>query len=483
MTSTAAHPVAEAIGTDRPARGILAVLVVISVVSALQSSVVVPLISHIPEVFSVSAATASWIVTATTLGASVAAPIISRMADLYGKRLIVVCTLLVTALGSLLVAVSDVFAIAVTGRALQGTAMALIPVSMSIVKEVLPGPKIGSGIALLGGTLGLGTALGLPVAGLLYRWWGWHALFWVTVVIAPLLALAAQLVLPGRSVQQRTGFDVLGSVLFTVALVPFLLALSQGNDWGWAGPAVLGLFGAAVVAGGLWLWWERRAPDPLVDIDIAAGRTVMLTNLSSLLLAGGMFANMYLASQQLANPASVPGGLGLPSETVGLLMIAPAMMIIVLSPVIGPALHRFGGRTVLVAAALAMAAAYLARIWLSGSPTAVVVGAVLVGIGISFGLSAQPMIVMAAVPADRTASANGLNQLFRTVGTSASVAAVAVLTSATSLTTTTGEYATGSTFRLAFIGLAALMALGALLAFLVPGTAGRTGVAESSAEQ
>lgn len=454
--------------TDPRGRAILAVLVAMAIMASLQSSVVVPLVAHIPGIFGVSAAQASWIVTSTMLGASVAAPIVSRLADLVGKRRVVVATLLVVGLGSLLVAVSNVFLVAVLGRTMQGFAMSLTPVAMSIIRDVLPRDRVGFGVALLSGTMSLGTALGLPFAGLLYWLWGWHALFWVTAVLAPCLAVASWRLLPASAPVVRQHFDALGAVLLVGALIPLLLVISQGEDWGWTSSRVPLLAGLAVVCGLAWVGWERRAPVPLVDLRLAVRREVAFTNAATLIIAGGMLANMYLTSQQLGVPRGVPGGLGLSSGMVGLAMVGPAAVLIVMSPGLGPLLTRLGGRTVLLAGALVMAAAYVARIWLDGSSVAVVIGAMLVGVGIAMGFCAQPLIIMSSVPPDYASSANGINALFRTVGTSISIAAIAALTSATSTRLGGAEYPTLRTFHLAFGTCAVLLVVGAGLVLRIP---------------
>lgn len=468
MTATAAgRPTLQPPAVASP-RSVLWVLATMSVLGALQSSVVVPLVAHIPRIFDVGAAEASWIVTGTMLGASLAAPVISRMADMYGKRRIVVVTLAVVAFGTLLVAVSDVFIVAVAGRVLQGCAMALTPVAMSIVKDVLPSERVGSGIAVLSGTMGLGSALGLPVAGLLFWLWGWPALFWATAVLAVVLAVAAWRVLPPSAGLGGRRFDLVGAALLALALTPLLLVISQGDDWGWRSRTTLVALATGLAAAVAWVPWELRSSDPLVDVRLAVSRPILLTNVATLLVAGGMLANMYLASQQLGAPRDVRGGLGLSSEAVGAAMMAPAGILLVMTPVVGRLLARVGGRRVLLLGALVMAAAYIARIWLDGSVLAVVTGAVLVGVGISLGLSAQPMIIMAAVPQGQAASANGINSLFRTVGTATSIAGVAALTSVTSTTFRGAEYATESTFELAFAGCAVLMLVAALLVLCVP---------------
>lgn len=477
--SVAGGPVATRGRIGSQGRGVLAILLMMCILGSLQSSVVIPLVANIPAVFGVTAAQASWVVTSTMLGASVAAPIVSRLADMVGKRRVVVATLLVVAFGSLLVAVSDVFLVAVVGRTLQGCAMGLTPVAMSIVRDVLPPERVGFGVALLSGTMSLGTAIGLPVAGLLYALWGWHALFWVTVVAGPCLAVAAWRMLPASPRVRRQPFDALGAVLLVGAVTPSLLVISQINDWGWRDQRIPVLLATTLVCGVTWVWWERRVRVPLVDLRLAMRREIALTNLSTLIISAGMLANMYLASQQLGVPREVPGGFGMSSGMVGLAMMVPAAVLIAMSPFLGKLITVFGGRTVLFAGALVMAAAYVARIWLDMSPTAVVLGAVLVGVGISLGLCAQPILIMGSVPANYASSANGINSLFRTVGTSASIAVIAGLTSATSTTVHGAEYATVHTFHLAFAGCVTILAVAAVLVLLIPRRTSQEGTVDA----
>ncbi|MDP3950427.1 MFS transporter [Microbacterium sp.] len=439
-----------------------------SVLAALQSSVVIPLVATIPSLFDVSAADASWIVISTLLGGSISAPILSRLADMYGKRRILVLTLIAVGIGSLLVAVSDVFLIAVLGRTIQGCAMALTPIAFSIIKDVLPAHQVGLGIAVLSGTLSLGSAVGLPVAGVLHATWGWHALFWVSVILAPLLALLAWLILPRDAVETKTRFDPLGAILLVLIVAPTLLVISQANAWGWTSPWVLGGIAIAALSATAWIPWSLRREHPIVDIRVAVSRPIVLTNIATFILSAGMLANLYLASQQLGVPRDVPGGMGLVAAQVGILMAIPAAVLLVLTPVIGPMLNRWGGRFVMFLGAVIMAVGYVARIWLDGSPFAVTVGTTLVSVGIALGLTAQPMIIMGVVPLSETASANGVNSLFRSLGTSVAIAAIAAVTSATSVAVDGIEHATRQTFHTAFIGFAVAMAVAAVLTLAIP---------------
>jgi MFS family permease len=91
--------------------------------------------------------------------------------------MMVVCLAIMVA-GSVLAAVGGSFVWLIIGRALQGFSSALIPVGISIMRDELPKAKMGSAVALMSATLGIGSALGLPLAGVLYESMGWASMFW-----------------------------------------------------------------------------------------------------------------------------------------------------------------------------------------------------------------------------------------------------------------------------------------------------------------
>ena len=103
--------------------------------------------------------------------------------------MMLVC-LAIMVLGSVLAAVGRTFLWLIVGRALQGFSAALIPVGISIMRDELPKEKIGSAVALMSATLGIGSALGLPLAGMLYESLGWHSIFWVAAAAGLLLLIA-----------------------------------------------------------------------------------------------------------------------------------------------------------------------------------------------------------------------------------------------------------------------------------------------------
>ena len=421
----------------RPSRrlspsAITAVLALSGTVVALMQTLVVPLLPDFPRILGVTADDASWLVTATLLSSAVATPIVSRSADMYGKRRMMVVCLAIMVAGSIMAAVGGTFLWLIIGRALQGFSSALIPVGISIMRDELPKEKMGSAVALMSATLGIGSALGLPLAGVLYEGLGWESIFWVAAGAGTLLLLAVVLVVPESKVRTPGRFDYAGALVLSAALGSLLLAISKGGSWGWGSEPVLLLFLAAAVLLAAWVPYELKVGQPMVDLRTSARRPVLMTNLASLLIGFAMFANMLLTTQQLQLPTATGYGFQLNVITAGLCMVPSGLAMVVFAPVSGGIIRRFGGKTALMTGACVMIAGYVGRVFFHDSITVVVIGSTVVSVGTAIAYAAMPTLIMGAVPITETASANGLNSLVRSIGTSTSSAAVAaVLTSVT----------------------------------------------------
>lgn len=399
---------------------------------ALTQTLVVPLLPDFPRLLHTSASNASWLITATLLASAVGTPIAGRVADMFGKRLVMLVSLGCLVAGSLTAAAGGTFGWVLAGRALQGVSAALIPVGISIMRDELPRERVGSAVALMSATLGIGAATGLPLSGVIAEHADWRVLFVVSGAIGLVMAAVVALVVPESPVRSRGRFDFAGAALFAVALTALLLAVSKGAEWGWTSRITLSLFGTAAVLLAVWVPFELRVRDPLVDIRTSARRPVLLTNVASLLLGFAMFVNMLVLTQLLQMPTATGYGFGLTVVEAGLAMLPGGLVMVLLSPVSAAVTRRYGGRTTLILGALVIAAGYGLSLGFVHQVWQVVVAATVVTAGAAISYAAMPTLIMRAVPITETAAANGLNTLVRSVGTaSASAAVVAILTSTT----------------------------------------------------
>jgi MFS family permease len=434
-------------------------------------TLVVPLLPDFPGILGVSADDASWLVTATLLSSAVATPIVSRSADMYGKRKMMAVCLAIMVVGSVMAAVGGTFLWVIIGRALQGFSAALIPVGISIMRDELPKEKMGTAVALMSATLGIGSALGLPLAGLLYESLGWESIFWVSAAAGTLLLLAIMLAIPESRVRTQGRFDYTGALVLSAALGALLLAISKGGTWGWNSEPVLLLFLTAAVLLAAWVPFELRIGQPMVDLRTSARRPVLMTNLASLLIGFAMFANMLLTTQQLQIPSTTGYGFELNVITAGLCMVPSGLAMVVFAPVSGLLIRRFGGKSALLAGAAVMILGYVGRVFFYDSITWVVFGSTVVSIGTAIAYASMPTLIMGAVPITETASANGLNSLVRSIGTSMSSAAVAAVLTSVTVTVGAATIPSLAAFQDVFWMAAAASAASAVAALFIPGAA------------
>ncbi|MBF8191162.1 MFS transporter [Nonomuraea sp. K274] len=416
---------------------VIGVLASAGIMVSLTQTMMVPLIPELPRLLDSSASDASWAITATLLAAAVATPVVGRLGDMYGKkRFLVYCAILLTA-GSLICALTSSLIPIVAGRALQGFGIPVIPLGISVMRDVLPRHRLGPAMALMSSSLGVGGALGLPVAALIAQHADWHTLFWVSAGAGAVLAVLIATLVPRAPARAGGRFDVLGAIGLATGLVAVLLPISKGSEWGWTSVPTLSLFAAGLVVLPVWGLWELRTRAPLVDLRTTARRQVLTTNLASVVTGFGMFAMSLILPQLLQLPPATGYGLGQSMVEAGLWMAPGGLAMMATSPVAARLSAAYGPKAALLAGTLVMAGGYGLGPLLMGTVWGVLAFSLVITVGIGFAYAAMPALIMGAVPLSETAAANGLNALARSLGTSISSAVLGAVLAA--MTTTVGS--------------------------------------------
>ncbi|WP_157036170.1 MFS transporter [Streptomonospora alba] len=430
-------------------------------------TLVIPLVPDLPRLLSATAADTTWAITATLLASAVATPVSGRLGDMYGKRRMLLISVALLVAGSLICGVSDTLVPMVVGRALQGLAAGVIPLGISIMRDELPSDRLGSAIALMSASLGVGGAVGLPAAAFLAQRADWHMLFWVSAALGVVAFALVVALVPESRIRTGGRFDVFGALGLSTALVCLLLAISKGGVWGWTSGTTLGLFTASAAVLLVWAAWELRIPQPLVNLRTSARRQVLLTNTASTVFGFAMFAMSLVFPQLVQLPAATGYGLGETMVTVGLVMAPSGVVMVAMAPVSARISKAAGPKTTLMLGAVIVGCGYGLGVVLMSSLWHPVLVSAVIGTGIGLAYGAMPALVMAAVPVSETAAANSLNTLMRSIGTStASAVAGAVLTQ---MTVPLGEtmVPTEAGFRTVMaIGAAAAVAALVIAAFL-----------------
>jgi EmrB/QacA subfamily drug resistance transporter len=458
--------VAPAQARAHPTRTLL-VLAIGALAYALAQTMVVPALPEIQRHYGVDASDATWVFTVFLVTSCICTPILGRLGDMYGKERLLLISLGTFAVGNLIAGVSQSIEVLILGRAIQGAGGAIFPLAIGIVRDEFPAERVASGIGSISAMFGIGGGIGLVVAGPLISSLGVDSIFWLSLLASLAAAWATWRYVPESPVRMQARLDVGGAALLGLALLSLLLAVSEGDTWGWGSDRVVALFAGAVIFGLVWAWWERRVEDPTVDLKLMAKRPMWTTNLATFTVGLSMFASYILIPQLVqANPAKAGYGFDASITLSGLYLLPSALIMLGAGPLSGRLSARHGSRLPLALGAGISSVSYFWLAALHDQGWEILFGVALLGLGIGLAFAAMANLVVEAAPREYTGVASGINTIVRSVG-----AAVGAQVAASLLTASAGPSGipAESGFEAAFVmsAVGAILALGATA--LIPG--------------
>ena len=394
----------------------LAVLSLAALAYAVLSSAVIPALPTIRGSLHASETGVTWLLTGFLLSASVGTAIIGKLGDMYGKKRLLVWTLLILTAGTLLAALAGSLTLLIIARVIQGVAGGIFPLSFSIARDEFPPERVAGSIGLMSAILGVGGGFGLVLGGLIDEHLSWHWLFWIPFAAMALAAICAWRYIPESQVRSPGKVNWAAGALLTAGMCCLLLGIAQTSAWGWTGAGTLALLACGVVISGTWIVVELRSSHPLIDMTMMAERGVWTVNLAAFLVGAGLYAWFLLLPQFAQLPKSTGFGYGASVVVAGLYLLPCAAGMGALGSVAGRVERRFGSRGALVVGAALSA---VACGWLTISsrhPYDMVLSSAVLGVGIGLAFAALGNLIVQAVPADQTGAASGMNTVLRTLG-------------------------------------------------------------------
>ncbi len=428
-------------------------------------TLVMPIQAQLPQLLNAPREATAWVVTITLLTSAIATPISGRLGDLFGKRRVIVLLLLTLIVGNVLAAVSTGLTLLLVGRALQGLMSGVIPLGIAVLRDQLPARRVGGAVALISASFGFGSALGLPVSALIAETMDWHALFWIAAALGLALLVLVAWIVAKDTAFATGGFDYIGAFGLAAGLSGLLVAIAQGNAWGWTSPATLGFGVGGILVLVAWGAFELRLENPVVDLRVAARPTILMTNLASVALGFSFFSSAVLFPQILELPTSSGVGLGMSLLAMGLVLAPAGLVQIAMAPVAARMNNTVGGRATLVTSAVIISLSYVLALLAATEVWQILLANAFIGAGIGIGFASMPMLIMGAVDATETGAANGLNSLMRSLGTGSSAAVMGAILAASSAG---GSAPTAAGFHLAFYVALGGAVVAGVLALCIP---------------
>jgi MFS family permease len=417
-------------------RVVLGILAGMALMVTYVETMVLPAFSNFESFFRVTdASTIAWILSAYLLVGVVVTPIFGKLGDIYGKK-----RMLLIAMGVYTIAVSiagftpnigDAFGVArpnqiyllIAVRALQGVGMAMFPLGFAMLPEVFPPARVGQAQGILSGMFAGGAALGLVGGGWIAQNDGWQLTYHTVIPIAIVVFVLAAVLVRESTVRAVRKIDFLGVTSLGVGLTFLMLGITEGAYWGWTnltGGTIGGVawgvpefFVIALVAFAVFVWWEPRAPSPVVAFKELRERNIWVSNLNGVFVGMAMFLLFTILVILGEYPA--PGfGLG---EFNAALMLVPAVIgMMAFGPFLGRAISRFGPKPVMILGFVLITVGALGLLAFNRTNYEVAAVSVPVMVGNVAVLISMSNIIVLSVDRRAVGVHTGMNQTFRNLG-------------------------------------------------------------------
>jgi len=386
----------------------LAVLIVGMFMSVLDISIINVAIPTMQLDFGATTDQIQWVENGYSLALGVVVPVSAWMAAKFGPGRVYNLSLLGFAAGSALCGLAWDLNSIVAFRVLQALPGGVLPVvTLTILYKIVPREKIGAAMGMYGLGIIVAPAVGPTLGGYLVEYVDWRLIFFINVPVGILGVIAAVMLLPRFGPTPVGRFDLLGFLSVATGLVCLLLALTEGQKWGWTSYSIMILLTVGVLSLALFVVIELEVERPLLNVRVfkhwAFTNSLMLVSVLSI----GLFAVLFYI------PLLLQQARGLGAFDTGLLLLPQALVMAVIMPTAGLLYDKIGPRwpAAIGLAIVALGTYMLTGVTLESSTEHVVWVLVLRAVGM--GLAMMPIMTggLSAVPPDQVDGASAFNNV------------------------------------------------------------------------
>jgi MFS family permease len=369
----------------------------------------------------------SWVLSIYLLVGAVATPLVGRMGDIYGKKRVLIAVMVVYLIALVgcgfslnisqaLFGRNDIFVL-LFFRGLQGVGMGMFTLAFGIVRDTFPRDRIPVAIGIISAMFSVGVSIGLLGGGYITSVANWTDAFHVVTPFFLVLAIASYILIKDPIVTRKGGLDVPGSTTLGIGIFTFLLALTQGQEWGWGSPSIIGLLLVSVVALAIFVVIELRSRDPIVRPSLFRNRGMLGGNVVALFVGLAMFLVFMTLPFFLETPIIAGGHFGLTDTfTVGLYMFPSAIAQLIFGPLGGVLSKRIGPSKVLAIGMAVLSLGFLVIIALHSTFWDIAISLLVLGAGMALCMVSMINVVVESCRQSEFGVASGMNTLFRIVG-------------------------------------------------------------------
>ncbi len=382
--------------------------------TALDTSVANTVLPIIGKNFNASITSVEWVVTIYLLVLSGLLLSFGRLGDIRGHKVIYLSGFGVFIAGSLLSGIAPNIQLLIIFRGLQALGAAMLAAnSPAILTKNFPANQRGQALGLQATMTYLGLTVGPSLGGWLTSFFGWRVVFYINVPVGLLFFWLGSHYIPRDNVSKKTEkFDFLGGITFVLGLGTLLLGLNKGSEWGWTSITVLFLLICAVAFLTAFIVIEKRAVNPMLDLNLFKKRPFSLSTTSAILNYIGIYSSIFLMPYYLLQ------GRGFSPAQAGLILTAQPLVMAVIAPISGTLSDRIGTRFPAAFGMLVLSTGLflLSRLGPESEIITIMIALAVVGLGTGTFISPNNSALMGSAPTNRQGIAAGILATARNFG-------------------------------------------------------------------
>ncbi|HKU49670.1 MAG TPA: MFS transporter [Nitrososphaera sp.] len=475
----------------------LAILSSIATLVMYTETMLVPSLPNIIEEFGLTYSISPWILTTYLIVGAVMTPVTSSLAEIYGKKKILLIVMAVYAAGVIVGGLTTDLYSFIIARGMQGVGMSMFPIAFGVIREQFPKSRLAIGQGVITSMFASGSILGLLVGATIAEFSGWRTTFLSILPIAILLPIVVwrfakigevhpdwQATAPTvqhtqtRSEIKRT-LDIKGAATLAATITLFLLSLTfiettsnngdGANASGNMQPAslLLILSISCIATFAAFLVVERRAAHPLIDLSLLKNKILLFTNVMMIILGFSMF--MVFQTIPILAESPPPAGFGDSVTGAASIQLPFSIILLIFGPTSGYIVSRLGSIRPAIMGYSINAIGFFMLAAFHSQPWMVSVALAIISTGLSLGSVGLMNIVLLATPHKNMVTSIGMTSLLRIVGSSVGPAVAGVFMQTRQITVQghAGSFPSPESYTTIFLTAAVMSAISIVMALKI----------------
>jgi EmrB/QacA subfamily drug resistance transporter len=354
-----------------------------------------------------------WVINIFILALSTFMVIMGRVADIYGRRKVLYIGMLVFGVSSLFAGLAISIEWLILFRLIQGISCAVLYTATgAIISNTFPIEERGRAMGILFSTTGIGLAVGPVLGGIIISSIGWRWIFFINVPLIIISFIICMKNVKESKSTEHNKIDYFGMILLMVGLSALILAITQGNIWGWTSHIIFGLFILAILMFIIFYKVEIKAPQPIIDFKLFANRMFILSSVATASLACFYCVAFFLMPLYLHDIRGDNGYL------IGFMLLPTTAMVALFSPIVGRFVDHYGAKKPLLMGFALFIISAILQVNFSNNDSLlyVLIAFTIMGMAWACVLGPSTVLAISALPEQNSAVAIGASWTLHNIG-------------------------------------------------------------------